>query len=143
MDDITDEATQLYESLKYNIVSDDKGLRYYDADGNLHREDGPAKITGIGCTWYNHGVKHRSDGPACVNIAGDKEWWINGERHREDGPAVHYSDGHKQWRINGVLHRTDGPAVDSGNGFKFWYIDGVQLSEEEFNERIKSIQQSI
>jgi len=54
--------------------------------------------------WYNlDGLLHREDGPATVYADGRKEWWINGKRHREDGPAVEYADGAKTWFLNGKI----------------------------------------
>ena len=55
--------------------------RYYNAEGKLHREDGPAI--------------------ECVN--GDKYWWINNELHREDGPAIEYAEGNKYWYLNNKI----------------------------------------
>ena len=58
---------------------DDYGtVRYYNEQGQLHREDGPAR----------------------VYADGTKSWYINGKRHREDGPAVEWSDGDKEWYLN-------------------------------------------
>lgn len=52
--------------------------RYYDADGCLHRADGPAVdlIPGID----PDAVEHLDEGAL--------EWWVHGVRHRVDGPAV-------------------------------------------------------
>jgi hypothetical protein len=52
--------------------------------------------------WKNaDGYLHREDGPAIEGVDGTKCWYINGRRHREDGPAVECSDGSKIWYING------------------------------------------
>lgn len=66
--------------------------------------------------------------------------WKNSEGfiHREDGPALDYADGYKAWYINGKRHRTDGPAIEYGDGYKAWHLNGEQLTEEEFNNKIKS-----
>lgn len=50
---------------------------YYNDEGHLHREDGPARI--------------------CCN--GHTSWWINGNKHRLDGPAVIHelNSGVKHW----------------------------------------------
>ena len=37
----------------------------------------------------------------------------------------------------GHLHRTDGPAVVGSNGYMEWFINGVEMSEAEFNQRVK------
>ena len=61
-----------------------------------------------------------------------------GVLHRNGGPAIEYFDGSKRWYQNNRLHRTDGPAavVDS-NGHVEWYINGVEMSEADFNQRVK------
>jgi hypothetical protein len=47
-----------FEHLKYNIVTDDYGnIRYYNKDGQLHREN---------------------DKPAVIDADGTQEWWMNG-----------------------------------------------------------------
>ena len=54
-------------------------IRYYNAQGQLHREDGPA----------------------VERTNGVRGWYRNGEIHREDGPAVEYPDGRVRWFLNG------------------------------------------
>ena len=52
--------------------------------------------------WYNEdGELHREDGPAFEGANGTKFWYLNGELHREDGPAVEYLDGTKEYWLNG------------------------------------------
>lgn len=53
---------------------------FYDKDGTIHREDGPAVIYGCGTKdWFIHGKRHRSDGPAVVWHNGKSGlWYING-----------------------------------------------------------------
>jgi hypothetical protein len=52
--------------------------------------------------WFNEdGNLNREDGPAIEYTNGDKCWYINGKRHREDGPAIERVSGHKSWYING------------------------------------------
>ena len=51
---------------------------YYDAEGRLHREDGPALEWDYGQKEYViHGQRHRIDGPAVVWWNGDVEYWLN------------------------------------------------------------------
>lgn len=88
--------------------------------------------------WRLNGKLHRADGPAVEYSNGDKEWFLNDLRHREDGPAFEGVGGHKGWWRNGKLHREDGPAVECSNGHKEYFLNGEQLSEEEFNCRIKT-----
>lgn len=52
--------------------------------------------------WFNlEGQLHREDGPAREWSHGDKHWFLNGKRHREDGPACEFIDGSKAWFVNG------------------------------------------
>ena len=97
------------------------------------------KVYEVKIEWFNlEGKLHREDGPAVEYADGGKEWYVNGQIHREDGPAAEYTKGNKYWYINGKRHREDGPAVEYANGNKEWFINSQELSEEEFNQRIKS-----
>ena len=75
----------VFEVLKYRIVvSDDGDTRYFNADGRLHRETGPAAIWSDGSKfWFQNGLRHRTDGPAVEYASGDKVWYINGKRLTE------------------------------------------------------------
>jgi hypothetical protein len=68
---------------------------------------------------------------------GSKHWFLKGEPHREDGPALDYANGDKYWYLNGERHREDGPAVEYAYGNKRWFLNGKELTEEEFNNRMK------
>ena len=57
--------------------------------------------------------------------------------HRIGGPAIEFTDGSKFWYQNGKLHRIDGAAVEWAGGSKEWYINGEELTEAEFNQRVK------
>ena len=125
----------------YKVTVDDYGSIkcWYNEQDQLHNEDGPAVEYKSGTKhWYLNGQRHREDGPAieCV-VTGDKSWYINGQRHREDGPAIEYASGDKYWFINGQRHREDGPAIEYASGDKYWYLNGEELTEAEFNTRIK------
>ena len=75
--------------------------------------------------WYNlNGELHREDGPAIELANGSKFWYVNGKRHREDGPAVECTNGYKEWYLNGKYHRENGPAVEWADGYKEWYRHG-------------------
>jgi hypothetical protein len=53
------------------------------------------------CRWYNsEGELHRDLGPA-VEWAGTRSWYQNGQLHREDGPAIEWEDGTRSWHLNG------------------------------------------
>ena len=45
--------------------------------------------------------------------------------------------GDKFWYLNDKLHREDGPAVERASGNKRWYLNGEELTETEFNNRMK------
>ena len=75
--------------------------KYYNAEGKLHREDGPAREYADGSkSWYLNGKRHREDGPAVECVNGDKFWYLNDKRHRKDGPAVEWSNGNEEWYLN-------------------------------------------
>ena len=94
--------------------------------------------------WYNlEGQLHREDGPASENANGDKCYYINGKHHRENGPAVEIKDGFKFYYINDKRHREDGPAMEYENGHKDYYINDKHLTEKEFNNRNKSCENKI
>lgn len=79
-------------------VNYDGNIHYYDDEGRLHREDGPAIVFNNGGErWFRHGHLHREDGPAVVEPDGYMVWYQNDLRHREDGPARVYPDGRKEW----------------------------------------------
>jgi hypothetical protein len=53
--------------------------------------------------WHNaEGWLHRDDGPAIIWPNGIQLWYQNGKVHRLTGPAVITEDGSKMWFINGV-----------------------------------------
>ena len=90
--------------------------------------------------WYKDAkctVLHRENGPAVDCTNGHKEWWQNDQLHRIDGPAIEYTRGTTVWYQNGQLHRTDGPAIEYSDGDKVWYINGEELTQAEFNQRVK------
>jgi len=87
--------------------------------------------------WYNEdGELHREDGPAIEYVSGTKEWLINGELHREDEPAIEGADGSKFWYLNDKRHREDGPAIEYADGRKEWYLNG-ERQPDYFSKRLK------
>ena len=106
----------VFDALKYRTVVDRHGTRrYYNSAGVLHRNDGPA-------IEFPNGLNY---------------WFQNGQLHREDGPAIEYAGRSKVWIQNSRRHRMDGPAVEYTNGRKMWFINGEELTEAEFNQRVK------
>ena len=80
--------------------------RWYDADGELHRDD---------------------DRPALVWANGYQSWWQHGLRHRDgDRPAIVYANGDQSWYQHDKLHRDGGrPAIISANGYMAWWVNGT------------------
>ena len=106
----------LFESLSLDCrVDADGNVRYFNAQGQLHREYGPAG------EWVN----------------GTRGWYQNGRLHRVDGPAVECPDGYRSWWQNGQLHRLDGPAIERPDGGCDWFIDGNALSEAEWRRAVR------
>lgn len=59
--------------------------------------------------------------------------------HRVHGPAVIWECGDALWAQNGQRHREDGPAYEGSDGTRYWYLNGMPISEEQFDERTKSL----
>ena len=114
---MTEEA--LFELLSLECRVDAMGtLRYYTAQGQLHREYGPA-------------IEYSDGG---------REWWQNGQLHRLDGPAIEQPYGFRAWYQNDQLHRLDGPAFEYSDGSKFWFIKGKELTEAEWLQQVASME---
>ena len=113
-DMLTEEA--VFDALRYRVEVNAYGTyKYYNKAGQLHREGGAA----------------------VEQANGGKRWYQNGILHRTDGPAVEWSGGGKFWYQNGLPHRTNGPAVERSDGSTEWFINGVEMTEAEFNQRVK------
>ena len=99
---------------------------YRNAEGQLHREDGPAVIWTSGTQeWYINNKRHRVDGPVLIWSNGSQEWYINGLLSRENGPAVIHANGKQVWYLNDRRHREDGPAIMCADGSQYWYINDL------------------
>jgi hypothetical protein len=86
--------------------------------------------------WYNsEGELHREDGPAIEWADGTRSWYLNNQRHREDGPAMEWSDGTRSWYWNGLLHRELGPAIEHASGTHEWYWNGQPLTFEQWLDK--------
>ena len=72
---------EVFDALKYRIDVDIYGhRRYYNAEGQPHREHGPAVEHVNGSKfWYQNGKLHRTDGPAIISKTGVPSFWLNGE----------------------------------------------------------------
>ena len=73
-----------------------------------------------------------------VDIYGTRRYYNKDDQlHRTNGPAIEWADGGKSWWQNGQLHRIDGPAIECRDGDKAWFINSEELTEDEFNQRVK------
>ena len=109
---------EVFDALRYRIKVDEYGTRtYYNSANQLHR----------------------TDGPAIEYADGSKSWYQNDQYHRVDGPAIDWTCGRKEWYQNDERHRIGGPAIIFEDGDKFWYINGEELTEAEFNQRVKNV----
>jgi hypothetical protein len=80
--------------------------------------------------WFNEdGKLHREGGPAIKRANGILKWFRNGLLHNEDGPAVVLTQKYQDWYYKQYGSRPDGT--------RQWYLSGVRLTEEEFNKAIK------
>ncbi len=57
--------------------------------------------------WFEHGQRHRIDGPACEHTDGTKLWYQFDKCHRLDGPAAIWSDGVEEYYIKGIKYDKD------------------------------------
>ena len=101
-------------------------VEYFNAAGQLHREDGPAIECANGNYVYcRNGLRHREDGPAVE--WGDIEYYRNGLRHRWGGPALERANGDKLYYSHGQLHRDNGPAIEWANGDQEYWLHGKKV----------------
>lgn len=107
-------------------------LCWYNKPGQLHRENGPARISPHGDKeWWVNGKRHRlEDLPAIEQSNGTREWWVNGKRHRIGAPSRITSQGDKYWDQDGRLHRIDGPAIEYKSGGKKYFQKGAFHRED-------------
>lgn len=125
------------------VETDDVGTqRWYDDQGCLHRDDGPAIEHADGSKfWYHRGVLHRDDDPAIEYSSGSKVWYKNGLTHRIDGPAVEFKNGGKEWFKYGKLYRIDGPAIiHTDSRYSKWYIWDISYEKSKLDMYVLRIQ---
>ena len=91
--------------------------------------------------WYNkEGQRHRDEGPAVKFPNGKKYWYKDGKLHRDgDLPAEEHANGDKLWYQDDRLHRLKGPALILSDGTKAWYIKGTKYTEKKFNKKVKKL----
>jgi len=137
--------TTWIKTLGKPICITDNGIKqWYNKEGQLHREDGPAVESQGNKWWYLNGKRHREvewkkelDKPICTTDKDGNKYWYNkeGKYHREDGPAIEWADGSNAWYINNKLHREDGPAIEYTN-YKVWYLNNKHYTEEEWKKEL-------
>lgn len=89
----------------YPIINPiDGAYEWHDKHGQLHRDDGPARLLPHIEEWYQHGELHRDYAPAViVEFSGAEHWYQHGKRHRIDGPASTSLFDNNEWCIRGEL----------------------------------------
>jgi hypothetical protein len=66
-------------------IGADGVIEWRDAEGDLHRAGGPARVFPSGRQkWYREGLRHRDDGPAAIYPDGRKVWFVEGVKVREE-----------------------------------------------------------
>jgi hypothetical protein len=99
--EIEKENTVDHQCASRSYIDDYGNTIWKDADGNFHRDDGPAYDGPYGTHWFKHGISHREDGPASIDNDGTKFWRKHGKLHRDDGPAIEHSNGELAWYNEG------------------------------------------
>ena len=65
----------------YPEINSNGTKRWFNSEGKIHRENGPAVIWTDGTVcYYQDGKRHREDGPAIIWYNGDEEYWEYGKR---------------------------------------------------------------
>nr|QBK85436.1 MAG: hypothetical protein LCMAC101_00230 [Marseillevirus LCMAC101] len=89
------------------MVNSNGQMEWYDLEGKLHRDKGPARIFPDDCfEWYQHGNIHRDecDYPASICVNGGRRWYRNGKLHREPCPITG-EDNPADITFNGYIQR--------------------------------------
>jgi hypothetical protein len=79
---MTDPLIKINTSSEYNPYFDYIGNEFwFDDDHQYHRDNHPAVIGKDGyLAYYQHGKRHRLDGPAISGGGVEDSWYINGEQ---------------------------------------------------------------
>jgi hypothetical protein len=110
-------------------IQEGKSQRWFDEQGLLHRENGPAvEYADGGGEWWIHGHRqtkngqstivtpcgtqiwviddqlHRDQEPAIIGVANRQEWWVHGHRSRENNQPAIEDSGRKEWWVNDIYH---------------------------------------
>jgi hypothetical protein len=136
------------------------GEEYFNLNGELHRESGPASIGYSGQTgtlthihYYKNGQPHRIGGPAMQDwwsngVLEHEAWYVEGKQHRDNNkPALIWMDTSgdfstlEQYFSQGRLHRTDGPAEIERTTYrdKHKQIDTILETEKFYYHGLQQI----
>ncbi len=130
-----EQAAFLYETAASLREAYEEAIQKLDGGGSNGRKEYWPSGKWQSTVWRNaEGQLHRVDGPAFERSDGHAEWWEKGKRHRENGPAMEYAGGSKFWYLNGKYHREAGPAVEWADGMKKWFLNGEWQRTEYYNE---------
>lgn len=89
--------------------------------------------------WYlnNTIILHNEYGPAIHYPDGSVQYYQHGKRHRVDGPAIENKYG-KMWYVGGKKHRLDGPAIEWCDGRVEYYVDDIYVEESVYNLKVSA-----
>lgn len=80
--DSTELKTYIMKDIRDGFYTDASGCKRWYVNGQLHREDGPAFISGNNTQyWFQYGLYHRLDGPAIIYTKGSPSWYIKGREY--------------------------------------------------------------
>lgn len=123
-------ADALPEGVHARKITSRGRVDYLDAEGKLHRTDGPARVYPDPSTyWLITGKNPKKTRYPC----GQQEWHRHGMLHREGNlPAITNPKGTEIYAVDGQWHRTNGPALIEPSGYRGFFLHGNFLTEDEF-----------
>jgi hypothetical protein len=134
-----------FNKKKISNIGDYSYEAYYDAQGVLHKEDGPARIWNDGVEeWYINGRLHRDNDLPAFKGRNKQIWYQHGKVHRVGKPAVLYEyEGanhtkREEWHVDGKCHKLDGPAIlkiitspdsqEEVDRAEYWYVNNTIIT---------------
>ena len=118
-------------------------VHQYYKNGNLHRDNNPAKVYSNGNeVWYHHGKIHRDYEPAIINKI-PLDFIDNIELLEEEELPLKCL--YQVWYNDGVFHRIGGPAVESihlyssneKSVYTEYYLYGIEYTKDEYNKLMR------
>lgn len=92
------------DGVESRTVDSNGTLFYWDADERLHNPTGPAVIRADRATYWL--VTGRDPGEKSKEWFGVRSWYLHGQRHRTNGPAIEFADGTGYFYVDGI-HLTE------------------------------------